>query len=350
MKAARFYGAHDLRVEELHDPPLEPEGSDVLVRNRMCGICGTDLHEYLHGPIATSNEPHPLTGASLPQILGHEYCGVVEAVGPSVSEVAVGQRVVVIPSISCGRCEQCREGAEHLCEFAADIGLQWDWGGLAEYSLVPSGNVLPLPDALSDAAAAMVEPTAVALNAVTTAAVSPGDRVLVTGAGPIGQLVALTAEAAGATALISEPNPRRRAQAERIGIAVSDPTSESPEDGLARLGGRGADVCIECSGAARALTSCVSACKPRGVIVQTGVHREPVPLDMRDILFRDLTLKGAIAYKTAIWPRVIDLIASGRVPAEKLVTDVVDLGHVVADGFERLCAPDSDAIKILVRP
>jgi len=208
MKAAVFHGEHDVRVEEVSDP-RPPGAGEVLVRPLWCGICGTDLHEYAMGPIVIPAEPHPLNGARLPQVLGHEFSAEVVEVGPDVTTVSAGQRVSIMPLLYCGACYYCRRGLHHLCVSMACVGLSYDWGGIAELAVVPASHVTALPDGVSDLQGALVEPTAVAAYGVDVAQVRPGDTVLVTGAGPIGALAALYAASLGARVAISEVNPVR---------------------------------------------------------------------------------------------------------------------------------------------
>lgn len=218
MKALRFHAARDLRIEEVP----EPSGlgaTEVVVAPRWTGICGTDLHEYVAGPIVTPIEPHPLTGARLPQILGHEFSGEVVATGPDVTRVRPGDRVSVMPLIYCGRCEYCRRGLQHLCTTMACTGLSAAWGGMAEFAGLEEYQVYPIPDEVTDEQGALIEPCAVAAYGVARGGVRPGDSVLIAGVGPIGALAALCTAAAGAGAIyITETNTQRRAQAERLGL------------------------------------------------------------------------------------------------------------------------------------
>src|SRR6184192_1557602 len=226
MRALRFHAARDLRIEDV-PAPAEPGGGEVVVRVASCGICGTDLHEYVAGPIVTPVEPHPLTGAQNPQILGHELAGDVVAVGAGVTSVREGDRVAVMPLAYCGRCAYCSRGLQHLCATMGCVGLSHAWGGMAELATVAEYQVVRLPDGVTYQQGALIEPTAVAAYGVERGGVKPGDRVLVTGAGPIGALAALCAHAAGAsTVYVSEPNAARRERAEALGVAtVLDPTS-----------------------------------------------------------------------------------------------------------------------------
>src|SRR6476659_6849160 len=250
MRALRFHAAHDLRIEDVAEPPA-PGPGEVVVRVVTCGICGTDLHEYMAGPIVTPVEPHPLTGAQNPQILGHEFAGEVVAVGAGVRSVAEGDRVAIMPLAYCGHCAYCRRGLQHLCATMGCVGLSHAWGGMAEFATVAEYQVVRLTETVDYRQGALIEPTAVAAYGVERAGVAPGDSVLVTGAGPIGALAALCAQAAGASSVyISEPNPARRARAEALGVAtVLDPTVlDVPAFLREQSDGLGIDVAIECSG------------------------------------------------------------------------------------------------------
>src|SRR5581483_6673837 len=226
MRALRFHGARDLRLEDVPEPTA-PRANEVVVRPASCGICGTDLHEYTSGPIVTPVEPHPLTGAQNPQILGHEFAGDVIATGAGVTRISEGDRVAVMPLAYCGSCAYCRRGLQHLCATMACVGLSHAWGGMAELATVEEYQVVRLPDDVSYQQGALIEPTAVAAYGVERAGIAPGDRVLITGAGPIGALAALCAHAAGASAIyVSEPNPARRTRAETLDVAtVLDPST-----------------------------------------------------------------------------------------------------------------------------
>ena len=192
MRALRFHAARDLRIEEV-DEPAAPGPNEVVVQVVTCGICGTDLHEYVAGPIVTPVEPHPLTGARNPQILGHEFAGDVVATGAGVTSVGEGDRVAIMPLAYCGTCTYCRRGLQHLCATMGCVGLSHAWGGMAQLATVAEYQVVRLPDAVSYQQGALIEPTAVAAYGVERGGVAPGDRVLITGAGPIGALAALCA-------------------------------------------------------------------------------------------------------------------------------------------------------------
>ena len=161
MRALRFHGAGKLSVENVPEPGA-PRPGEVLLRPLMCGICGTDLHEYTDGPIVTPATPHPLTGAELPQTLGHEFSALVVAAGPDVTHVRAGDLCTVMPLIYCGRCHECARGQGHLCRTMACTGLSSSWGGLADLAIVAASQVVPVAETMTARQAALIEPAAVA--------------------------------------------------------------------------------------------------------------------------------------------------------------------------------------------
>ena len=349
MKALRFHAAGDLRVEEVPEPPA-PGPTGIVVAPRWCGICGTDLHEYVAGPIVTPAEPHPLTGARLPQILGHEFSGEVVAVGEEVTRVREGDRVAVMPLIFCGRCEYCRRGLQHLCTTMACTGLSHTWGGLAELATVEEYQVFAIPDEVTDEQGALIEPCAVAAYGVGRANVRPGDTVLIAGAGPIGALAAFCAASAGAgTIYVTEPNAERRARAERLGLGETlDPTATDVAAELReRTGGLGVDVAIECAGFGPAFNTCVQAVRRQGTVVQVGLHVRTCEVDPMLWALNDLTILGSWCYGVNDFPRVAALIASGRLPVERIVTGNLAVEDAES-GFRRLTASSPEDMKILI--
>lgn len=353
MKALRFHAAKDLRLDDL-DPLPAPGPGQVAIRNRFVGICGTDLHEYSYGPIFIPKTPHPFTGAHGPQVLGHEFGGVVTAIGAGVTHVAMGDRVSVQPLIMQRQGDYFADrGLFHLSPDLALAGLSWHSGGMAEAALLNDYNVVKIPDALSDEEAALVEPTAVAVYACDRGGVVAGNSVLVTGAGPIGILTLLTARAFGATRLfVSDLNDTRLEIARKI---LPEVVTLNPgrDDIGARIraateGGVGCDVALECVGNEHALASCLDAVRKQGVIVQVGLHPGKSGLDWFNVTFKDVDVRGSWAYPTHLWPRVIDLIASGAIPASQVVTRKIRLDQAVTEGFDALLDPAGTQLKILI--
>jgi (R,R)-butanediol dehydrogenase/meso-butanediol dehydrogenase/diacetyl reductase len=350
MKAAVFYADHDIRVEEVPDP-TDVGPKDVLLRPYWCGICGTDLHEYAMGPIVIPAHPHPLNGSTAPQILGHEFSAEVVEVGSEVTNVRVGQRVSVMPLLYCGECYYCRRGLNHLCVKMACVGLSFGSGGIAELAVVPAKHVSVLPDSVSDLQGALVEPAAVAAYGVDTAGVRPGDTVLITGAGPIGALATLYAASLGARVFVSEVNKTRAALIDSLGVAtVLDPTSIDVAAFIKEnTEGVGADAVIECSGNERALQTALASVRSAGHISQTGLHTKAASIDPMVLSEHDITLTGTWCYPVTDFPRIIDLIARGRFPVEKVVTAQVAMEDIVEKGFETLLSPTGDQVKILIK-
>jgi len=352
VRAARFHGKSDIRIDDVDVPSIK-EKDEVLVEVLWCGICGTDLHEYMVGPIVTPVTPHPLTGVTLPQTLGHEFSARVVEAGSEVTDVKVGDRVAIMPAIVCGRCDFCRRGLGHLCLRFACTGLSAETGGLAQYAVLKEYQVSTLPDTVSDLEGAVVEPACVAAYGIDRVGVHGGDVVLVTGAGPIGVLSAMYADALGAsTVIIAEPNPNRAALARAMDIGpVADPTAEGFADLIADLtGGRGVDVVAECSGSTPGLTTAMNSVRSRGSIVQTGLHTKPATLDAMRLSEKDISYVGSWCYLITDWPRIIRLIAAGKYPVSKAVTAQIALENVVPQGFDVLVNPTGDQLKVLVSP
>jgi (R,R)-butanediol dehydrogenase / meso-butanediol dehydrogenase / diacetyl reductase len=349
MRALRFHAAHDLRIEDVPEPPA-PSPGEVVVRVATCGICGTDLHEYMAGPIVTPVEPHPLTGAQNPQILGHEFAGDVMAVGAGVTRVAEGDRVAIMPLAYCGQCAYCRRGLQHLCATMGCVGLSHAWGGMAEIATVAEYQIVRLPQGVTYQQGALIEPTAVAAYGVERAGVGPGDRVLVTGAGPIGALAALCARTAGASSVyVSEPNPARRARAEALDVAtVLDPSAvDVPEFLRAQSDGLGVDVAIECSGHQNGFTTAIRSLRRRGTLAQTGLFVGEASVEPMLWALNDLTIVGTWCYWVYDFERIAAQIAAGALPVERVVTSSVTLDDAPG-AFASLASGKADEIKVLI--
>jgi len=341
-----------LRVDEVAVP--ESCGPhQVVVKNSWCGICGTDLHAYLHGPIQIPQKPHPFSKAVLPLILGHEFSGVVLEIGSEVRDVKVGDRVSIQPNVIPGGDYYDRRGWSHLSDNLSVVGLSYPWGGFAEQCLVYDYNVAKLPTEVSDEQGAMIEPAAVAVNVIENSDLKAGDSILITGGGPIGALVVLAAAAAGASKIfLSEPNAVRRKFLNAWGVCtgIYDPISqdvpalvkEQTESGV------GVDVAVECVGNERALATCIDSVRRRGTVVQVGLPTRSTGIDLHKLVTKDLSYRGSWAYKNTAWPRVISMVASGKLPVEKAITGKVKLEDAVPQGFDALAAADSAHLKILI--
>ena len=354
MKALRFHAAKDLRIENVEPPADTPPSGQVRVRNKFVGICGTDLHEYANGPIFIPQEPHPFTGASGPQILGHEFGGVVEAIGEGVTSVKPGDRVSVQPLIMPRSGDYYADrGMFHLSNDIAVTGLSWEWGGMAEFATLNEYNVAAIPDVMSDEEAALVEPSAVAVYACDRGGIRAGNSVLVAGAGPIGVLTLMAARAAGATQLfVTDPNNTRLDLVRGIikGVTTINPTKANVGEVIraATEGGVGCDVAIEAVGNEHALKDCLDAVRKQGTVVVTGLHPHENPLDWFQVTFKDIDIRGSWCYPTHYWPRVIQMISTGALPAKQVITKKTTLADAVTEGFDVLLDPGGQHLKILI--
>jgi (R,R)-butanediol dehydrogenase/meso-butanediol dehydrogenase/diacetyl reductase len=254
MRAVRWHGNRDVRVDDVElTLPLGPDMVEVEVA--WCGICGSDIAEYAHGPFAIRpGHVHRLTGQKPPVTLGHEFSGRVTAVGSDVDAVAIGDRVAADACWRCERCPACVSGVYNQCALSGSIGLASD-GAMAPRVRFPAYCAVPLPDSVSDRAGATLEPLAVALHALTRAAAVPGETVVVLGFGAIGACTAEIAAAIGLTVLVSEPGGARRARAQELGHATIAPEGSPREVAKAirvRTSG-GAQLVVDASGVPAAL-------------------------------------------------------------------------------------------------
>lgn len=343
MQAAVLYGPHDIRVERLRNPELLP--GMVLLRSRLVGICGSDQHYFEHGYCASFVPDRPF-------VLGHEVMAVVEAVN-DVDTVRAGQRVAVNPARACGFCEYCKAGRINLCTRTVMLGSASTTpptnGGLAEFVVVRADQCHILPDSVDESLGAMMEPFAVALHAVKRAGSVSGRRVLVTGAGAIGLLAAVTARAFGASpVVISDLVLERRTKAEQLGIdAVLDPSAQDFTARAGVLSGDGFDFVFEASGAPLALRSAFELVRPGGTIVQIGtLGTADIPLPANKLMNKEIHLIGSMRYGN-VFDEAIRLVAAGRVDLRPLVNAVYPLTETLK-AFE-FAADKTRAFKVQIQ-
>ncbi|MES2171972.1 MAG: 2,3-butanediol dehydrogenase [Actinomycetota bacterium] len=351
MKAARYYDKMDVRIEDIPEPALLP--GTVAIDVAWCGICGTDLHEYLDGPIFVppAGHPHPISGESAPITMGHEFSGTVTALGPGVSDIEVGTHVVVEPYI-IGDDIKAEPGVEYqLSPDMNFIGLAGRGGGLSEKVVVERRWVHPVGDIPLDAAA-LIEPLSVGHHAYVRSGATAGDVALVGGAGPIGLLLAAVLKANGITVIISELSAARKAKALSTGVAdhVLDPSEVDVAKATRDLtGGRGADVCFECSSVNTVLDTLLDAVAPAGVVVNVSIWGHPATVDMQKIVLKEIDLRGTIAYAND-HPATIKLVQDGKIDLEPFITSRIGLDDLVSKGFDALINHKDTEVKILVHP
>jgi (R,R)-butanediol dehydrogenase / meso-butanediol dehydrogenase / diacetyl reductase len=351
MKAARWHGTRDVRVETVPDPTPGPR--DVLLRVDWCGICGTDVDEYLSGPHWVPTTPNPLTGRQAPLTLGHEFCGEVVATGREVRVLRVGDRVAPDTLITCGRCFWCKRHQVQLCESLAALGLMAD-GGLAEFCLAPQEMCVKLPDSLDSDHAALAETLSVGVHALRRGRLTAGELVAIVGAGAVGLCAMQAALHGGARrVVVLEPDEQRRQIALGLGAMTAiDPTEDGWEEALrGASGGIGPDITVECGGSVASAAVALAAPRKGGRLVLVGFPSQPTALDFASIAAREIEIIGSLAHVyDEDFAAAVDLLGSGRVLVAPIITHRLALEEVVAGGFERLAARDRSAIKVLVSP
>ncbi len=336
MRALVYIGPGELELQDVTEPV--PGDGEALVQIRYAGICGTDLHLW-HGE---------MTAVRPPVVVGHELVG--EVVEDTTGQYEPGQRVAVEPLLVCGACRACREGASHVCRSLRVQGVHAD-GGAAELLRTPTHRLHPLPDGLSWEAAACTEPASVAVHMVRRAGIQLGDTVLVLGGGPIGFLVASVARAAGAgRVLVSEVSQPRLALCRRAGLETIDASQEDPVAVIRDLtDGEGADVVVEAVGHPATVAQMVAACRVQGRILVGGIGGSPPPVDLPAVIFKELTMVGSRVYESRDMATAIQLLGSGALNVDGLVTRTVSLDAAVVDGYERL-RDSRDEMKVLLAP
>ncbi|MER6104682.1 2,3-butanediol dehydrogenase [Streptomyces sp. NPDC001832] len=352
MKAARYYDRGDIRIEDIPEPTVGPGtvGIDVA----YCGICGTDLHEYLDGPIFVppAGHPHPVSGESAPVTLGHEMSGVVYAVGEGVEDLKPGDRVVVEPYILRPDVDTSENNPTyHISPDMNFIGLGGHGGGLAEKIVVERRWVHAVGDVPLDQAA-LIEPLSVAYHAFQRSGAKAGDFALVGGAGPIGLLTCAVLKAMGVEVAVSELSPLRRQKALDAKVAdhVIDPVVTDVAEEVRRLtGGKGADVAFEATSVNVVLDTLFDAVKPGGVITVISIWGKPASIDMQKLVLKEVDLRGTIAYVNS-HPQTIKLVQEGRIDLAPFITKSIGLDALVSEGFETLIHHNETAVKILVDP
>jgi (R,R)-butanediol dehydrogenase/meso-butanediol dehydrogenase/diacetyl reductase len=346
MLAVRWHNTRDVRLDDVELAlPLGPGMIEAEVV--LCGICGSDLAEYAHGPFAIRpGREHVLSGQEPPITLGHEFSARVVAVGEGVEDVAVGDRVAADACWRCEVCAACRSGHYNLCAKSGSIGLCSD-GAFAPRVRFPAYAAIPLPDAVSDEAGALLEPLAVGLHALDRGGARAGERVVVLGFGPIGAASAVVGAAMGLDVTVSEPHPGRRARAQELGFAVLDPQG-SPRDVARTVRQTVGDVrlVVDASGVPAALEAAPDMTVRGGVVVLVGLPKTPPPIDVARMVLFERSLVASLGYAHDL-ERVAAMIAAGALDVSGLVTRRIGLEDVPGE-LERMSADPGDDVKVLV--
>lgn len=315
MKGTYFLGNGRFETREIEERELLPD--EVLVRVAACGVCGTDVHIY-HGDKGSA-DVHP------PVILGHEFSGIIEKIGRNVRDLHIGDHVTIDPNIYCGQCRYCRTGRKQLCTHLEAIGVTMN-GGFADYAYVPASQCFVLSRDISFLSGAMAEPLACCIHGMDRIGIRQGETVCVIGGGMIGQLMVQLAKLQGAsTVILSEIAERRRSIALETGAdAVIDPSTENPEEAIARIIGKDSlDVVIECVGNISATEQAfeVASRGTRILLFSVPKSGSEYSLSLEDVYQKELTIMGSMINPDT-HQRAVNLINSHRLVIDKLITHI----------------------------
>lgn len=310
ISAAYYRGGRRFEIEQVE--ARAPRAGEVQIDVAYCGICGTDLHAF-HGQMDARVGDH--------RVIGHEMSGTVAAIGEGVTDISLGQKVVVRPLDWCGTCPACKAGYSHICHRLKFLGLDTD-GAFQQKWTVPARTIHALPADMPLDRAALIEPLAVACHDVRMSRIVPGETALVIGGGPIGALVALVARHAGAQVLVSEINGNRLAKIESLGLKGIDPSKTDLPGEIAQLtGDKGADVVFEVSGSQGGVDLMTEVAATRGRIVMVAMHTRKPTVDLFRFFWRELELIGTRVYEAEDYEQAILLLQRGAIDVDLLVTD-----------------------------
>ncbi len=337
MRTLVYVEPHRLEIQDAPTPA--PRATEVIVKVEASGVCGSDLHGYLGRSL---NRKPPL-------VMGHEFAGVVAAVGEAVRDLAVGTAVTVYPLITCGRCPACRRGESSQCPSRQVIGVHRP-GGFAEYAAVPRASVVPVPAGMSMFTASLAEPLANAVHIFNRHLHGLIRRIAVFGAGTQGVMALHLAHLLSPPVLVSvDIVPARLALAERVGATAA--LNARTEDAVARIrdltGGEGVDLAIEAVGGAATRQAALASVRTGGTVVLLGLGEEITPLNAVDIVNREVTIRGSYAYTYDDFVRAVELLGTGLIRGEWARPYALEAGPAV---FRQLTTDPGDLIKAVLTP
>ena len=341
MKAAVLHGIRDLRIEEREIP--KPKADEVLVKMRVVGICLSDVHYLTAGRIGRFVIEKPL-------VLGHECAGQVADVGSDVNALHKGDRVVVEPGIPCRKCYQCKRGRYNLCPKVAFMATPPTDGALAEYIVSPEDFVYKMPDNMTFEEGALIEPLSVGMQSVRRGAIHAGQSIAILGAGTIGLMTLMAAKAQGATDIYATDVIEFKLNFARD-LGATEGINSKKMDPVKRImeltGGEGVDAVFDAVGLPETLQQSVKIVREGGVVVLTGLgyHTPEVPLPVTEVIFKELDIRGVHRYAN-VWQDSLNLVASGRIDAKKLITHTFPFENV-REAFEK-AEKGPDAVKVQV--
>lgn len=310
MKQAVMTAPGKIEFREIDKPSPKPD--EVLIAIKRIGVCGSDIHVY-HGL-------HPYTG--YPVVQGHEVSGVVAEVGKRIQEFVPGEKVVFMPQVTCGQCYPCRHGMYHVCDHLKVMGFQTDGAG-QEYFSVAGDKVLKLPESITLDQGALIEPVAVAVHALRRAGELVGKKVIVLGAGTIGNLVAQVAQASGAqTVMLTDISEYKLDKARQCGIKLAINTQQEGLDQaiLKNFGPDKSDLILECVGVQETIDQAIANARKGSTIIVVGVFGKKPTVDLGLVQDRELNVLGTLMYQKNDYERAIKLVAGGKLNLDALIT------------------------------
>jgi (R,R)-butanediol dehydrogenase / meso-butanediol dehydrogenase / diacetyl reductase len=337
MRAAVLNGPGDLQVVD--KPAPQPGPGEVVVKVEYCGICGSDLHAYKTGMF-----PFGLT-------IGHEYAGIIESVGPGVSDWRPGQRVTGTASLACRDCRPCRDGQDNICGAMNIIGVTRD-GAMAEFLRVPVESLCAVDPKIPLEYGALVEPLSVALHGVSLAGVEPDQTVVILGAGTVGLCVLAELKRRGLSkVVVLEINPARAGVAKEMGAdAVLNPLRDNVDDFLSRLtGGSGADLVFECVGLPDTIRDAGNLARQGGSVVILGICETPVELFFLGLVTREIQLRTSYGSTAEEFRQALSFLAEGEIDLRPMISRTISLGEISKGGFAPLLEKDCSDVKVLVQ-
>lgn len=341
MQAVKITGPRHFALMDILAP--EPDGHNVIIKVSTCGICGSDLHYWESG----------LDMCGAPGLIpGHEFCGIISDPG-SRADLLPHDRVTALPMEPCGACETCSQGLPNLCMKIMTrpfIGNNSP-GAYAQYLKTGPDMIRKLPDSISDNEAAIIEPAAVALHAIRQAGIKAGDRVLITGGGPIGLLCAAWARISGASYIaLTEINVYRRIFAQEQGDvdAAFDAADPKLVYTVKKAVKGGFDIAVETSGSAGGINTAVLALKRRGTLLLCGLSLHPQAVPIMVIVTKEIEQKGSFGYLPDEFALTIEYLAGKRLAVGKIINRIISLGDV-QETFERLSSNTSEDLKVIIR-
>ncbi len=340
MKAAVLHKLLDLRLEDVPIPQISSD--EVLVRMKRVGICGSDIHYYLEGSVASFVVKEPL-------ILGHECAGEIVEIGNEVKNLRTGQRVVIEPGFTCGKCEYCRTGRYNLCREVKFYATPPFDGAFAEYVSAPEQNVFVMPDGMSFEEGAMIEPLAVGMMAAKMGEVTVQDTVAVLGAGPIGQMVLQAVRTFGVyETYVTDVVDYRLEYAKKYGAkeVINVSNEDIMEKFMKYTGNKGVDVVIEASGAPQSIQQSIDIVKPGGRIVLVGYPPKDVQMPLSKVIAKELRIQGIHRYAN-VYPTAMKAVSTGKAVVKPFVTNVFPLGRI-KEAFEANVSKTGNPMKIQI--